>query len=77
MLTKSFTLILLLLLINSTFFKEFYCKKDIRDYTEAELDKLYEQWVENDLEDDEKQPKSVPPIDINSLRENVCCWQNL
>ncbi|CAK5083916.1 unnamed protein product [Meloidogyne enterolobii] len=30
-------------------------KKDVRDYTEAELDKLYEQWAENDLEDDDEQ----------------------
>ncbi|CAK5075157.1 unnamed protein product [Meloidogyne enterolobii] len=39
-------------------------KKDVRDYTEAELDKLYEQWSENDSEDDDEQenkPKTVPP----------------
>nr|CAD2169055.1 unnamed protein product [Meloidogyne enterolobii] len=49
-------------------------KKDVRDYTEAELDKLYEQWAENDLEDDDEQenkPKTVPPIDLNLLRENA------
>jgi len=49
-------------------------KKDVRDYTEAELDKLYEQWSENDLEEDDEQennPKTVPPIDLNLLRENV------
>uniref|UniRef100_A0A914L9A7 LDLR chaperone boca n=1 Tax=Meloidogyne incognita TaxID=6306 RepID=A0A914L9A7_MELIC len=37
-------------------------KKDVRDYTEAELDKLYEQWAENDSEDDaeqENKPKTA------------------
>ncbi|KAF7633438.1 Brix domain-containing protein [Meloidogyne graminicola] len=48
--------------------------KDILDYSEAELDKLYEQWNENDPEEENEEqnrPKTVPPIDLNSLRENA------
>lgn len=65
-------LIICLILI---FFQKSHSKKDILDYSEAELDKLYEQWNENDPEEENEEqnrPKTVPPIDLNSLRENVC-----
>lgn len=68
------SLSLLIILVILLVLQLSYSKKDVRDYTEAELDKLYEQWAENDLEDDDEQenkPKTVPPIDLNLLRENV------
>ncbi|KAL7072463.1 hypothetical protein ACQ4LE_008296 [Meloidogyne hapla] len=69
-----FQLFLPILLIILIFLQISFSKKDVRDYTEAELDKLYEQWSENDPEEDEEREnkqKTVPPIDLNLLKENV------
>jgi hypothetical protein len=43
-------------------------KKDVRDFTDADIDRLYEEWEENDDEpipDDEKPDYEKPKPDIN------------
>ena len=46
-------------------------KKDIRDYTDAEIEKLYDQWEENDeSEPDDEVPQNAN-LDIDSLRAKV------
>lgn len=47
-------------------------KKDVRDFTDADLEKLFEEWEANDedeLEEDEKPPelRKKPPIDLDSF----------
>lgn len=51
-------------------------KKDPRDFTDADIDRLYEEWEENDeepLPDDEKpehlRPK--PNVDFDEIRQKV------
>ena len=58
-------------------------KKDVRDYTDADLERLYEQWEENDeeeLADDEKPPhlRQQQGIDVEELKRKVSsdCWCN-
>lgn len=48
-----------------------WAKKDIRDYTDADLERLYEQWEEDEepLPEDE-QPEYMrkpPPLDMNNM----------
>lgn len=51
-------------------------KKDIRDFTDADIDRLYDEWEENDedeLEEDEK-PGYIPKKsqgDFDSMLKNV------
>jgi len=43
-------------------------KKDVRDFTEADMERLYEEWEENDedvIPDDEKPDYEKPRLDIN------------
>ena len=53
-------------------------KKDIRDFTDADLERLYEEWEENDdepLPDDEK-PEHLRPksqISLDDLKKQVSC----
>lgn len=46
-------------------------KKDIRDYTEADLERLYEEWEKNDEEElsEDKQPRNVHQIPTMNLEE--------
>ena len=49
-------------------------KKDIQDYTDREIDQLYEQWDENDEDEskeDEEPLNKRPPIPIPPLDPNV------
>lgn len=51
-------------------------KKDIRDFTDADIERLYEEWEENDedvIPDDEKTDyeKPRPDISIAELKEKV------
>jgi hypothetical protein len=51
-------------------------KKDIRDYTEVEIDRLYDEWEKNDedvLDDDEKPDYMRPKqdVDFEAIKEMV------
>lgn len=51
-------------------------KKDIRDFNDADIERLYEEWEENDddvIPDDEKPDHEKPKPDINivELKEKV------
>ena len=51
-------------------------KKDIRDYTDADMERLYEQWEENDEEElpDDEKPEHLRPkpgIDVEELKKMV------
>ena len=74
-----FPLLLLLCVICSHFFgfiieaknKPDWTKKDIRDYSDADLERLYEQWEEDDepLPEDElpEYLRKSPPIDMSNI----------
>jgi hypothetical protein len=50
------------------------CKKDIRDYTDAEIERLYDQWEENDEDSEDEKPtiaQQRPSLDLDSIRKNV------
>jgi len=49
-------------------------KKNIRDFTDADIERLYDEWEENDedkLSDDEKaeHPRSTQPVDFENLKK--------
>lgn len=49
-------------------------KKDIRDYTDADLERLYQQWEENDengLSEDEKPVLLQKPLGLDDLKKMV------
>ncbi|KAL3116152.1 hypothetical protein niasHT_002276 [Heterodera trifolii] len=68
--------VLLFLILSST---KYICPnkhKDIRDYTDADIEKLYDQWEENDedeLPEDEKPSyqRKRPQIDLESLQQRT------
>jgi hypothetical protein len=52
-------------------------KKDIRDFSDADIERLYEEWEENDediIPEDEKpdHEKPKPEINIEELKQKVC-----
>jgi hypothetical protein len=66
--------LILILFIFFIFPQLLICKKDIRDYNDAELDRLYEQWEENDEDSDDEKPtiaQQRPSLDLDSIRKNV------
>uniref|UniRef100_A0A914I4Z0 LDLR chaperone MESD n=1 Tax=Globodera rostochiensis TaxID=31243 RepID=A0A914I4Z0_GLORO len=71
---RPFTFLFLLLL--TTTFVSPNKRKDIRDYTDADIEKLYDQWEasdEDELAEDEKPPyqQKGPQLDLESLRQKV------
>ncbi|XP_026327497.1 LDLR chaperone boca [Hyposmocoma kahamanoa] len=75
---EKFHYFIVVLLIFSTFAKKYkdeekpaWAKKDIRDYTEADLERLYDQWEEDEepLPDDElpEYLRKPPSLDLTKL----------
>nr|CAH0100240.1 unnamed protein product [Daphnia galeata] len=82
MVSKRITIVILLLVINSILFvnggkkskngeKPAWAKKDIRDYSEADLERLLDQWDEDEepLPNDElpEHLRQPPPIDFSKI----------
>lgn len=76
MLWSNLFLLSVLLFINKSKTTENKLKRDIRDYTEADLERLYEEWGENDNDDsgDNEKPgfvHQIPKVNLEEMKKMV------